>query len=58
MNSTKRSYEAAVNHLSHADRERLLDRLDELADLGRLMRQPGLLGDAVEAAPRKAPDAE
>ena len=46
--------------LSRADRERLLDRVAELRELDRLMRQPGTLAAPRRAAPgdtvKEAPD--
>jgi hypothetical protein len=41
---------ALGDQIGRADRRRLLDRLDELADLDREMRRPGTL-----AAPRHEP---
>ena len=34
---------AIANLISRADRERLLERLAELADIDRIMREPGTL---------------
>jgi hypothetical protein len=40
-----------TNMLTPADRQRIEDRLDHLADLDRLMRQPGGLSEAPEPVP-------
>lgn len=49
-----------AGRLSRADRERLLDRIDELRELDRLMRQPGTLAaprrEATGITTEKAPD--
>jgi hypothetical protein len=46
--------------IGRADRRRLLDRLDELADLDREMRRPGTLAgprhEAADRAAKEAPD--
>jgi hypothetical protein len=42
---------AITAELRRAERKRLLERLDELGDLARLMRQPGGLAEAPEPVP-------
>jgi len=45
-----------ADRLSRADRERLLDRLAELRELDRLMRQPGTLAAPRHETAKEAPD--
>jgi len=42
---------AITARISRADRERLLDRVDELRELDRLMREPGTLHAPLPARP-------
>jgi len=42
---------ALADHLTRADRRRLLERLDELGGLADLMKQSGSLAEAPEPVP-------